>query len=166
MSSARPRIPRHLRRSSPASHEWPDAVELVIIAIRAGLTPRSAFDHARTACTEPIASAFAEVTHRCERGQRFADAVGALTERLGPSAASVADGLASVDRYGLAVGPVLDQLAADVRADRARITAQRARALSVTMAFPLVVCTLPAFVLLAIVPALLGALDGLRQLSP
>ncbi len=166
MTTERTRRSRRARQPAFPASDWPDAIELVVVAIRAGLTPRSAFDHARTACSAPIASAFGEVAHRCERGERFADAVQALPERLGPSAASVADGLAAVDRYGLAVGPVLDRLAADVRADRARITAQRARSLSVTMSFPLVVCTLPAFALLAVVPAMLGALASLRQLSP
>lgn len=146
--------------------DWPDAIELVVVALRAGLSPVDAFDRAREACPEPIAGAFREVTHRCARGERFSDAVQALPDVLGPQAAGVADSLATVERYGLAIGPVLDRLASDVRADRAQTTAQRARALSVTMSFPLVVCTLPAFILLTVVPTLLGAIGSLPQLSP
>lgn len=153
-------------RDSFPSGEWPDAIELIVVALRAGLPPVEAFGRAGQVCTEPIATAFDEVTHRCARGERFADAVRALPDVLGPRAAGVADALATVERYGLAIGPVLDRLAGEVRADRARITAQRARSLSVTMSFPLVVCTLPAFILLTVVPTLLGALSSLPRLSP
>jgi tight adherence protein C len=36
----------------------------------------------------------------------------------------------------------------------------------VKLSFPLVVCTLPSFVLLAIVPAVLGAIAALRDSVP
>ena len=41
-----------------------------------------------------------------------------------------------------------------------------ARRLPVRLSFPLVVCTLPSFVLLAIAPAVLGALSTLQGTTP
>ena len=132
----------------------PDLYELVIVGVRAGLTPAAAITVAERHVAPVLRPALAEVVHRLARGARLADALGALSEQVGPAAAGFADALAAADRYGLPIEPVLDRLAVD------------ARTLPVRLAFPLVVCTLPAFVLLAIVPALLGALSTLRGLTP
>lgn len=144
----------------------PDTIELTIIAIRAGLAPSAALRCAAPHAAPPIAAALGELDHRLQRGQRFADAVGALPELLGPIAAPLADDLATTDRYGLPLEPVLDRLAVTVRTDRRRLAEQAARTLPVRLSFPLVVCTLPSFVLLAVVPALLGAIATLRGTAP
>ena len=52
------------------------------------------------------------------------------------------------------------------RAARRRLGEAAARRLPVRLTFPLVTCTLPAFVLLAIAPAVLGALSTLRATAP
>ncbi len=98
---------------------------------------------------------------RTERGQPFADALGALPQHLGPQAGGLADVIATSDRHGLPLGPVLDQLTAEVRATRRRLDQADARKLPVRLSFPLVVCTLPSFVLLAIAPAVIAALSSL-----
>lgn len=157
---------RRRRHAQRALAELPDLIELVIVGVRAGLTPTAAFTlagaHAPTAL-QPIVG---DVALRLERGTRLADALAAFPERLGPPAAVFADALAAADRYGMALEPVLDRLATDARSERRRLTEAHVRTLPVRLAFPLVVCTLPAFVLLAIVPALLGALSTLRGLAP
>ena len=71
-----------------------------------------------------------------------------------------------VPLQGLALAPVLDRLAHDARAARRRQGESAARKLPVRLSFPLVACTLPAFVLLALAPALLGALSTLRGSAP
>lgn len=156
------------RRRSRAlvARALPDTVELTIIAIRAGLAPGAALVEAGRHASPPIAAAIAEFEHRLHRGQAVADAITALPEQLGAGADALADGLATADRYGLPLEPVLERLADAVRADRRRVAEQQARTLPVRLSFPLVVCTLPSFVLLAIVPALLGALSTLHGTAP
>ena len=157
---------RARRDRAAVARTLPDAIELTIIAIRAGLPPASALTAIAPHCSRPIRAAIDEVAHRLRRGQPLADAIDALPQRLGPAAAVLADGLASAERYGLPIEPVLERLALGVRADRRRLAEQRARTLPVRLSFPLVVCTLPSFVLLAIVPALLGALSTLQGTAP
>lgn len=154
------------RRRRGALTALPDLIELIVVGVRAGLTPAAAIGVAERHAPPELRQAVGAVVHRLQRGSRLADALGALPEHLGPSAAPFADALAAADRYGLPIEPVLDRLAADARAERRRHAEQHARTLPVRLAFPLVVCTLPAFVLLAIVPALLGALSTLRDLAP
>jgi tight adherence protein C len=157
---------RHLHDRRRAVEALPDLYELVIVGVRAGLTPAAAIRVAERHVAPALHPALAEVVHRLARGARLADALGALAEQLGPAAAGFADTLAAADRYGLPLEPVLDRLAVDARTERRRHSERHARTLPVRLAFPLVACTLPAFVLLAIVPAQLGALTTLRGHAP
>jgi tight adherence protein C len=157
---------RERRRQAVIDRTLPDAIEVTIIAIRAGLTPASALRAAAVHASDPVRVAFDEVEHRQRRGRRFADALDAIPELLGPGAADLADSLATADRYGLPLEPVLERLAVGVRDDRRRLAEQCAKELPVRLSFPLVACTLPSFVLLAIVPAVLGAVSTLRGSAP
>jgi tight adherence protein C len=154
------------RRADRAIEALPDTIELVVLAIRSGLTPATAFEVLADQVPEPLAESFADVAHGLHRGQRLADALEALPQRLGPAAARFSDALATADRYGLPIEPVLDRLAIEVRAERRRTADRHARTLPVKLSFPLVACTLPSFVLLAIVPAVMGALSTLRGTLP
>ena len=154
------------RRRQAALEQLPDLVELIVIAVRAGSTPSAALGAAGHHAPPPLATVLAEVEHRLQRGQRLADALTAFDEALGPDASTFVDALATADRYGLPIGPVLDRLADDIRTERRRHAERYARTLPVRLAFPLVMCTLPSFVLIAIVPALLGAVSTLRGTTP
>lgn len=152
---------------------WPEAIELVVLAIHAGAAPLAAVESTGRrlggtgrADDARIGAAFTEVAHRVHRGSSLADALQALPELLGAVAAELADSIATADRYGLPLGPVLDRLAAEARSERRRRAEIEARSLPVKLSFPLVVCTLPSFVLLAIVPAVLGAISTLRDSVP
>jgi tight adherence protein C len=84
-----------------------------------------------------------------------------LRDEIGPSAGALVDAIAGAERYGLPLAPVLERLADDARAARRRIGEADARRLPFKLSFPLVVCTLPSFVLLAIAPSVLAAISSL-----
>jgi len=144
----------------------PDAVELLVLCVRAGCSPTQAVVELVARAPPPLRPAFAAVELRLHRGQGLADAVGALTEHAGPTGRDVARAIAVADRDGLPMAPVLDRLVADSRATRRRLGEAAARRLAVRLTFPLVTSTLPSFVLLAIAPAVLGALSTLRAHAP
>ena len=156
----------HHRRQPASADALPDLIETVIVAIRAGHTPTTAVLAAAEHADESIREAVEAVTHHLRRGRRLADALTVLPEHLGPAAATFVDALATADRYGLPIEPVLDRLADDARTERRRNAERYARTLPVRLSFPLVVCTLPSFVLLAIAPAVLGAVSTLRGNAP
>jgi tight adherence protein C len=149
------------RTRSRIEHAVPDAVELFVLLTHAGLTPVQAVHQLSSTAPEATRRGFAGVTHRLERGDTFADALGALPERLGPSMAGLADLVAAADRYGSPLEPILESLAAEARAARRRRSEADARRLPVRLSFPLVVCTLPSFVLLAVAPAVIAALSSI-----
>jgi tight adherence protein C len=159
---ARPVVDERRRRRG-AHRAFPDAVERVVLLIHAGLTPNLAVRAASRSVPPTIRPAFDAIVHRLDRGVPLGEALDALTDVLGPRAAAVADAFGAADRYGLPLEPMLDQLARDARAERRRLDEADARRLPVRLAFPLVTCTLPSFVLVAIAPAVLAALSSLGR---
>ncbi len=151
------------RRARWVDAALPDALDLVVLAVRAGHLPVAALSavhhHFAPVLREPTARMLDEVHH----GRRFADALPMLSAELGPSLDPLVDGLAGADRDGLPLAPVLERLAADARAHRRRHLDALARQIPVRLAVPLVVCILPSFVLLAVVPLLLAALTSLHR---
>jgi len=152
----------HHRRQRAVQQQLPDVVDLLVVAVAAGLTPTLAIEHLASLAPEPFSSAFTDVVRRTHRGQRLAEALDALPEHLGEAARPLAHTLASTERYGTPVGPALELLAHDARRDRRRRAEEAARTVPVKLCFPLVCCTLPAFVLLTIAPLVAGALRSLR----
>ena len=161
MRSGQVRTIRRMRASA-----LPDAIEFVVLGIRGGHGPVDAVRAAGRFADPCLDEVFIDFEHRLARGAAFADALGAFHDHIGPEAQSFVDGLATADRYGLPLGPVMDRLIDDARHRRRAQTEQAARRLPVALSFPLVVCTLPSFVLLAVVPAVLGALLALRDSLP
>ncbi|CAB4576271.1 unannotated protein [freshwater metagenome] len=71
--------------------------------------------------------------------------------------------VAAAERWGLPLAPTVDRIADDARLHRRRLAEAEARRLPVRLAVPLVCCTLPSFVCIAIGPLLVGALSSLRS---
>jgi tight adherence protein C len=140
----------------------PDVVDLLVVAVRAGLTPVLALPTVERFAPAPFGAALGHVRHRLDRGVRFADALDALVERLGEPVRPMVQVLAAADRDGAPLAPALDLLARDARQDRRRLAEEAARTLPVRLCFPLACCTLPAFLLLTIAPLVAGALRSLR----
>ena len=152
---------RRARRAAEVA--YPDAIELIVLAVRAGYLPAAALQVVLPHLPAALRPAFAEVSARTKAGQRFADALVALPTLLGSMAAPLADSFAAADRYGLPLAPVLERLAGEARQRRRRHADTLARQLPVRMSIPLVLCTLPSFVFLAVVPLLLAALSSLHR---
>jgi Flp pilus assembly protein TadB len=152
------------RRSLEAA--MPDAIELLVLCVHAGRSPAQAVVELARRAPAPLADGFAAVERQLHRGRRLADALTELSRVVGPGARELASSIAIADREGLPLAPVLDRLAAEARAERRRLGEAAARRLPVQLSFPHVGCTLPSFVLLAIAPAVLGAISTLRGTVP
>ena len=143
--------------------DYPDALDLLVLSIRAGYVPAQAVIEVTRFLPVTLRTSFTLVDQAMQRGARFADALQQLQTHLGPIAQPLVDSLSSADRYGLPLAPVLERLVFEARQQRRRDSDAAARELPVRLAVPLVMCTLPSFVLLAIVPLLLGALSSLHN---
>jgi tight adherence protein C len=139
----------------------PDAVDLLALGLGSGLavTPALALVAPRTPA--PLGPALARAHERIVHGDPLATALERVAEQSAVTRPLVAL-LVAAHQDGAPVVDPLTRLAGDLRADRRRAVEARARQIPVRLLFPLVFCSLPAFVLLAIVPPVVAALTDLR----
>jgi pilus assembly protein TadC len=108
-----------------------------------------------------VRNAVTDVLTTSDTNTRFVDALPLLISYFGNGATGVVNALAASERDGLPLAPLLERLSHEAHCERRRIAQEDAAKLPVRMAFPLVLCVLPSFVTLSIVPILIGALSSL-----
>jgi len=149
------------RRAAALADDLPEVVDLLALALGAGLNVPLAVEAVGRRGTGPLASEMALAAEATQRGQRLADALDDVASRCGDEVQALMSLLASGERYGVPLGESLDRLAVDVRGARRRRAEEVARRLPVKMLFPLVVCVLPAFALLTLGPLLVTSFQDL-----
>jgi tight adherence protein C len=155
---------RRRRRDAEIDRAMPDLLDLLVLALQAGLPPPMAFAAIAPHVPAAVGPAVRAVTERSLQGERFVESLDALVDRLGTRALALVAAIGSAERSGLPLAPTVDRLADDARAHRRRSAEIEARRLPVRLAVPLVCCTLPSFVCIAIGPVLIGALASLRSM--
>lgn len=142
--------------------DLPEVVDLLALAVGAGLTVPLALDAVARRAAGPVGEALGSTTAEVRAGRRLVDALGALPHRLGEDARPLTVALVASVRDGSPLGDGLDRLAAELRVTRRRQAEEAARRVPIKLLFPLVCCILPAFALLTVAPLLAGALRSLR----
>lgn len=141
--------------------QLPDVVDLVTITTSAGLPVAAALAALGARPGGPLGAGLAAAAAHAARGGTTAEALALLARATGPAARTFVDALVEHDRYGTPLRPALQRVAIEARLRRRRQAEEAARRLPVTLLFPLVLTTLPAFVLLTVVPLLAGSLGSL-----
>jgi tight adherence protein C len=154
-------------RRSTRAHEaaitdqLPDVVDLLVLTTAAGLPIAAALCAIGRRPGGPLGSALERAATHIERGGTTASALGLVLDHAGASARPLVEALAAHDRYGTPLAPALERVAIESRLRRRRQAEEAARRLPVTLLFPLVLTTLPAFALLTVVPLLAGSFGSL-----
>lgn len=153
---------RLLRRTQmQRREESAQAIELVRLALESGSTPSLAIlvvaGLAGPALRPPLQLAADAIRH----GVPIEDALRRLAHDA-PELRSLSDVLVASSRLGLGVGETLRGLALEAGGARRRAAEAHARRLPVILLFPVVCLTLPAFVVLTVLPLLLTGLGSLR----
>ena len=152
---------RRLAHERTVRAALPDAVDLFRLAVGSGLSVHQAVDAVARRAPSPVDLTLAEVQRRVAVGARLGDALDAL-DALGDPVLPLAAALRGSARYGSPLGAALERVAADARILRRRRAEEDARRLPIQLLFPLVLCVLPAFGLLAVLPLLLASLRSLQ----
>lgn len=134
----------------------PQALELLAACTRAGLPLRRAAEVVAAAVAGPVGEQLDRVVAAVRVGADEADAWRALADH--PVLGHVARDLARATGSGTAVAASLDRHTLDARRERQAAVLERARAVGVSSVVPLMVCFLPAFLLVGVVPIVAGVL--------
>ncbi len=153
---------RHRQRLAAIAGDLPDVVDLLVLAVGAGLTVRLAVGAVARRSPGPLAAELARAGHDADLGRRLADALDDIPGRAGEATRPLVAALIASERYGAPLSTSLERLAHEVRADRRRRAEEAARKVPVKLLFPLVSCTLPAFGLLTVAPLIASAVRSLR----
>ena len=145
--------------------DLPELIDLLSLALAAGGSIPTALRDVSRVTSGPVSAAFAEATARLDAGHRLADALDAVVAATSEHVAPLARALSDADHYGTRLTATLHRLASEARATRRRRAETAARQVPVRLLLPLVICILPAFVLLSLVPMLAGTLHDI-DLSP
>ena len=149
------------RRRQRVMRDVPEALDLIVALLHSGLTLRHTVLESSQRGPHSTRPGFGTVARQLDQGQPFGTAVRALREEFGDSITPCVELLVDAERSGLRTAQMVHQLANESRALRRRRDEAAARSLPVKLSFPLVICTLPSFVLLAIAPAVIAALTSL-----
>lgn len=150
------------RRLEQVTDDLPDVVDLLELAVGAGLTVPLALDRVAHHLDGPLAAALRRTCAEARLGRRLADALDDLPARVGEPVRPLVAALVASERYGAPVAAGLQRLAAEVRRQRRQRAEERARRVPVKLLFPLVTCTLPAFGLLTVAPVVAAGLRSLH----
>jgi tight adherence protein C len=153
---------RSARRRHDAAlvDQLPDVVDLLSLTAAAGLPVTAALTAIADRPGGPLGAAMGRAAAHLQAGGPLAGAL-AHVATVGPRARPLVDALAHHERYGSPLLPALERVAIEARARRRRHAEEAARRLPVTLLFPLLLTTFPAFVALTVVPLLAGSLGAL-----
>jgi pilus assembly protein TadC len=156
----RERFGRKAERSRLAG-EVPSLLDLLAVSVTAGLSPRLALERAPELVSGSLSATLEAARRDAALGAPWRQALETAGRTTGlDELRRLALALDRAERLGSPVAERLRDLAVEVRLERRTRREERARRAPVQMLFPLVFLILPAFVLSAVVPALLVATRG------
>jgi tight adherence protein C len=139
----------------------PDAVDLLLLCTEAGWSLPIAHPEVAARVPPPLAGVLSAAVTAADAGVPRAEALVAALSPLGERARVLGRVLADHLHYGVALAPGLERLGLELRLDRRRRAEIEARRVPVRLLAPLVLCILPAFALLTVVPLLAASLRSL-----
>jgi tight adherence protein C len=154
-------------RKTRIEGEFPDALDLMVICVEAGLGLEAAFIRVSYEVREThplIAEAFNRVSEEIRAGRARADALRAMADRTNVDAVtSFVALLIQTDALGTSIGRTLKSYAVEMREHRFLKAEEKAMRIPVLITIPLVACILPVVVGALMLPPII---DVMRELMP
>jgi tight adherence protein C len=154
-------------RREQLEREFPDALDLLVVCVEAGLGVEAAFIRVGDEVKEShprIAGLFSEMSSELRAGRSRSDALRGLGERAEvDSVRAFATLMIQTDALGTSIAQSLRTFSGEMRETRFMNAEEKAMRIPVLLTIPLVACILPVIVTALLLP---GALDVARNLIP
>lgn len=139
------------------------AVQLCMLSVHTGATVPQAVTAVSAHLPGRLGAALGRAVDQHRTGMLFDDALESVQAELGEPVAPLIGVLRAAHVDGDPVEPALVRLGDRLRSERRRTNEAEVRSLSVRLLIPLVCCSLPGFVLIAVVPLAIDAIGGLSR---
>lgn len=154
-------------RREQLEHEFPDALDLMVVCVEAGLGLEAAFVRVAAEVKEShprIAEEFGRLSDELSAGRGRAEALRALADRLNvDSIRAFVALLIQTDQLGVSIGQSLRTYSAEMRESRFMKAEEKAMRIPVLMTMPIVACFMPVIMVALLLPP---AIDVIRTLMP
>jgi len=152
-------------RKQALQFEFPDALDLMVVCVEAGLGLEAAFVRVASEVGEShprICEEFNIVSDELRAGRTRAEALRSLGDRTDvPAIRSFAALLIQTDTLGTSIAQTLRTYSQEMREDRFLKAEEKAMRIPVLMTVPLVACILPVVVTSLMLPAIIGMVRDL-----
>jgi tight adherence protein C len=139
-----------------------DIIDQLTICVEAGLGFDAALARVARTTEGPLTDELRRTLNDVRAGVPRAQALRALAERADvPEIRQLVSALIQAQKHGVPIAETLRIQAAELRLKRTQRTEEKAAKLTVTMLFPIILCFMPVFMIITIVPALIGLFDAL-----
>jgi len=143
-------------RQKRITRALPDALDLLVTSVEAGLGVDAAFAMVVEKTHGPLSEAFSLYLKEVGLGRPRRDALAHVAERTGvPDLIRIAAAVVQAEEMGTTLGDVLRTQAEELRLTRRQRAQEAAQRAPVLMTIPLALCFLPAMVAVVIVPSIL-----------
>ena len=142
-----------------------EVIDLFLLGTSAGLTVWLTLEEVSKHAQGQLGETLRETVHRVSLGASLIETLEWLSHQHNSQLRLLTRPLIEAERYGVALEPSLLRAREETRQDRRRQAEAAARRVPVKLMFPLVLCILPAFGLLTVVPQLVSTLNLLQAPS-
>lgn len=141
-------------RQHKIAMELPDMLDMLTISVEAGLGFDAALSKLVRNSKGPLAQEFSRMLAEVQAGSTRKAALRALAERIDVTEiSSFVASIVQADMFGVSIAHVLRTQAAEMRLKRKQRAEEEAQKAPVKMVFPLVICILPATIIVILAPA-------------
>ncbi|MGA7757055.1 MAG: type II secretion system F family protein [Ilumatobacteraceae bacterium] len=139
-----------------------DIIDQLTICVEAGLGLDAAIARVASTTDGPLTDEFHHTMSDIRAGVPRAQALRALSDRVQiPEIRQLVSALLQAQKHGVPMADTLRIQSAQMRLKRTQRTEERAAKLTVKMLFPIIVCFLPVFMIIILVPSLINVAEAL-----
>jgi len=149
-------------RSDKLKRELPDALDLLVISVEAGLGFDAALAQVARNTTGPLAEEFFRVLQEMQLGTGRSASMRALGERTDvPDLRGFVSAMVQADTFGIPVANVLRIQSREMRIRRTQWAEEQAQKVPVKILFPLIFCIMPSLFIVIMGPAAIQIMQTL-----